>query len=315
MTELLEDDVVDRTLRPDGFDEFVGQDEAKRMLQTYVAAARIEDRPMEHVLLTGSPGSGKTTLAMVVAEALGDPYTVVQRPLNPGQLLAVLYDLKAGVLILDEIHMWSRAQKDALLSLLHDGILETRWGAEEFDWLTVVMLTTDAEKVPPALSSRAEIEPFFEEYTVEEMAGIVDGMARKLGVPLAAETSAALGRAANGGPRNARHLVKAARALFVEGGGERPPTAAEILRFRQVDEDGLGRKHTEYLRLLQTTGGQAGLDVMASRLRVHRTVVKEVERLLLDRQLIAYGPSGRVLTMAGRRRLEGDEPKYSRRTA
>lgn len=308
----LDDGVAD----PDGFDEFVGQADAKRMLQTYINAALVEDRPVEHMLFTGTPGTGKTTLAKVVAEALGDPYVIVQKPLSPADLLEVLYELKAGVLIIDEVHMWSRAQKDALLPLLSDGILETKWGREEFEWLTVIMLTTDAEKVPPALTSRVEIEPFFEPYNDEEMAGITAGMARKFAVPLTADTCMALGRAANGGPRNARHLVKAARALYVQGGSDRPPTGAEILAFRQVDEDGLGRKHTEYLRILSTTGGgQAGLDLIATRLRVHPTVVKEIERLLLDRGLVGRGPSGRTLTMAGRRRIQGEPAKHTRRTA
>lgn len=310
----MQPDDQDATFRPTGLDEYVGQDAAKEMLWTYMCAARAEDRPMEHALFTGDPGSGKTALARLVAEALETPHRIIARPLSPDELLQELYELQAGVLILDEIHMWTRNQKDTLLPLLDYGMLQTRYGSDEFEWLTVIALTTDPQKVPPALRSRLEIQPFFEAYTDDEMAEIVRSMASKAHLELSDDTCAALGRAAAGGPRQARALVKAARAIYHRD-DRTVPNAERILAFRQVADDGLTRLHTEYLRVLHALGGQAGLTMMAARLRLDPREVEICETLLWDREYLRPGPRGRMLTMAGRQRLRRDNPTPERRSA
>ncbi len=296
----------DRSLRPETLDDFIGQQRLVGHLRVRIRSALGAVRPMDHALFVAPPGAGKTSLATVIAAELGEHMVAVARPIGARELLDVLYELGQGVLFLDEIHRFSTAQQENLLPLLEGGYLEAKWGREHFEWLTVLAATTEPQGVIAPLRDRFPIRPDtgseFDPYTDVEMAEIVAVMGSRVGITLAPDDVMALGTAAGGTPRNARSLILAARDLTASQGGE-PPTAAEVLEFCQVDSDGLTRAHNTYLRRLYEMGGQAGLDPISTRLRLHPSAVRDIERLLLDRQLIGLEPRGRVLTRAGRDRI------------
>lgn len=293
----------DGTLRPLTFDDYVGQDSAKTRLQVHIAAALARGDRLDHVLLVGPPGSGKTTLAHIIAGAMHQPMTVVAHPLKEADLLEVLYEMGSGILFIDEIHRWGRlSAQQSLLTLLEEGYLSTRWGPEHFPDVTVIAATTMEEKLDPAVKSRFRIRPSVEDYTETDMALIVEGMAGRAGVVLDRETALVLGRAAAGVPRNARSFVLAARDLALAGV---PTTAESILGFCDTAPDGLTLRHMSYLQRLRDLGNRAGLETMSARLRLHPEAVKEIEQLLFDRRYIGAESRGRVLTAQGRRRLDG----------
>lgn len=292
-------------LRPRNFDEYIGQPVLKNRLVVAVQSALARNQPLGHVLLFGPPGTGKTSLAEVITQRLGQPMVVMTRPGTEKDLLAALYQLEQGVLFIDEIHRWPRASQECLLTLLEDGYVDTKWGQEDFPNVTVIAATTEREKVIAPVRDRFPIRPEWEPYTDNEMALIVKGIAHRADMELPDDMAMAFGRAGGGVPRNARSLVLAARDLYCAL--NTVPTIEEVLAFCQIGADGLTKPHMDYLRYLADLGGQAGLTTMAARLRMHVAAVTDIERLLVDRRLIGYEPAGRTLTVGGRRRLDGGQ--------
>lgn len=295
---------VDPALRPAGWDEFIGQEPLKRVLATYIKAAVEHERVLEHILLTGPPGMGKTSLAQIIADQLGDELLVFSRPPTRRDLHRKLTDFRSGVVLIDEVHEWPKSMQEELLTVTEEQVLETPRGRVPLPMLTVILATTERERILRPLVTRMMVAPSFTPYTDAEMALIVDGMGAKAGLDLDWEVAAALGRAAGGVPRQARKMVLAARAI--EQVHDRPATVAEILTFVEAEPDGLTGEHLAYLGYLVDLGGEAGVEVLANRMRLHPADVKELERLLLDRKLLTLGRSGRQLTVSGQRRAEGE---------
>jgi Holliday junction resolvasome RuvABC ATP-dependent DNA helicase subunit len=295
---------------PTTFDQFVGQVETRRRLDVHIRASMEKQRPLPHVLLVGTPGSGKTTLARLMAERLGDNFITISRPPTEAQLREALYELEAGVLFVDEAQDLSPKQQSMFLPLLEEGKLEGRWGTDEFPFLTVCMATTDPQKLIDPLASptagRFPIRPYFEPYSDDELARIVAGMAQRAKIDVTADEAIILGTACAGVPRRARSFVFAARDLADAEG--RRPTADEVLAFCQVDRDGLTRDHRDYLEALAHLNARAGAELLASRLRMAPKTLRDTEVLLIDRNYIRREAHGRVLTADGRRRITGDKP-------
>lgn len=288
---------------PTDWSQFVGQDALKHRLDVSVQAARNDNRPMEHVLLVGPPGAGKSTIAYLIAERLGDPIETVSKPLPVKQLYRILSTkLHAGVLLVDEAHLWSAAQQHQLMSLAEAGTLDVGFDEISFPWLTLILGTTDPQELLPQLRERMPVTHPFAPYTDDEMAEMTAGFAQRACVEMDDDLCAAVGVAAAGVPRRARNYVIAARERQSCG---LPIDAAVLLPFCAVEPDGLTYDHLNYLRALEGNQSRAGIDQLARRLRMHKGTVVEIERLLTDRGMILHDSTGRILTAAGRSRISG----------
>lgn len=300
------DPMLGDALRARSWAEFVGQRPLKERLSIHIEAAIADNRMLDHVLLAGPPGFGKTTIAQIIAWEVGDPFASITMPMKPPAFAAFLRTWSGGILLLDEIHRASQAQQEDLLGLLDAGVLRLPNGRQvHVERLTVIGATTEPEKVIAPLYDRFPIKPMFQDYSDEDMGRIVHIMAGKVGLELDGELAVALGRATGGTPRNARQLVFAARDIAC---AQRPVTLDAILSLCGVERDGLSAQQLQYLRILASLQGQAGLQVLASMLRLHPSTVQELERLLLQRQLIVFGAGGRELTNEGFSRVKAVTP-------
>lgn len=303
-------DTAAQMLAVQDWEDFVGQPLLKERLEVHIAAAMHDQRPLEHVLLTGPLGSGKTSMARLIAARCHDPILELTMPIDRKTLIREFDNWTGGILFLDEIH----AQKDQemLLPLLTEGyILDAQGRKHQRGWLTVVAATTERDKVIKTLYSRFSITPEFEPYSDVELGLIVTRMAIQAEVALDQETAVALGRASGGIPRNAEHLVLAARALQVTG---RPVTTGTILEFCQTDPDGLTVLHKRHLDILHDQGDRASEKTLCTLLDLSGVAVRDLERLLLHKKFITYTPTGRTLTALGRAKQAGREAQeYQRR--
>lgn len=299
MTDLASGD----PLRATRWADFVGQTDVKRRLAVHINAARSQRRMLDHVLLDGPPGFGKTTLAQIIAAELGDPFASLTMPVKPNAFASFLRQWSTGgVLLLDEIHRASASQQEDLLTLLQDGYLQLSNGRRIVTTgaLTVIGATTEPENVISPLYDRFPIKPTFVDYTNDEMGTIVEGMARTLHLTLDPTFAKMIGAATGGIPRNARSLVLALRDLRCDCDNV---DISDLLSLCGVEADGLTTNHVEYLRTLSSLGGQAGLSALASMLRLHSSTVQNLERLLQKKGFIQYAPTGRELTQVGYQRI------------
>lgn len=288
------------TLRPVGLADYIGQPRLKARLQVMVDAASAGQRPLPHMLLAGPAGSGKTSLAYVIGTLTGDEVHKLTLPVDIKELER-LVRYETGIFLLDEVHEASSTMKARLKVLLECGFLPTASGERiHNDFFTIIATTTNTEAIPASLYDRFIVPPF-EPYSVEDMGRIVASMAAKAGIEMDDETCAALGHAASGTPRYALKLVEAARQLSEAMFGI-PAAVDAILLQAGFAYDGLTEPHLLYLEAL-IEFDSVGLAVLARHLRLHPTVVMDLERLLLLHHLIEYrSGQGRRLTQAGRRR-------------
>lgn len=298
-------------LGPTDWAELVGQTDLRETLRVWIVGARSRGGRMHHVLLSGQPGTGKTTVSELIAHELGRPLVKFTKPPEPWKLRSTLSRLnrEKGVLFVDEIHQWSRTAKDGgqhdLMQLTEEGTLDSSGGVLQFHDVTVIAATTEPDKILGPLLQRFKC-PRLVPYTVAEMGQIVTGMAERAGVELDEDTVALLAGASAGVPRNARSMVQDAADLAADG---QVPDGATILSFCHVDPDGMTDNHLAYLRLLSRGRGTAGLSTIAGRLQMPETEVRGLEWLLLDRHYVEVAPGGRTITSAGLQRGEMRSPR------
>jgi len=303
-------EAFDRALRPQTFSEFVGQPKVKDNLSIFIEAARKRHEALDHVLLFGPPGLGKTTLAQIVARELGVGFRATSGPIlgKPGDLAAILTNLEPrDVLFIDEIHRMSPQVEEILYPAMEDHVLDLIIGEGpsarsvriDLAPFTLVGATTRAGLLATPLRDRFGIPLRLEFYTPEELTMVVRGTARKMGAEIDAEGAYEIAARSRGTPRIAGRLLRRVRD-FADAGGAPVITklvAAQSLARLEVDEAGLDSNDRRFLKALIENygGGPVGMDTLAAAIAEARDAVEDViEPYLLQQGFIMRTPRGRM---------------------
>jgi Holliday junction DNA helicase RuvB len=310
--ELSPEDELDRSLRPRRLEDFVGQEAIKDQLAVSIAAATSRGEALDHVLLAGPPGLGKTSLAQIVAAELGVQFVQTAGPAleRKGDVAAFLTALESrAVFFVDEIHRLPRALEETFYPAMEDGSLPITVGQGagarvvtlELPPFTLIGATTRAGLLTTPLRDRFGIQHRLEHYGPEDLARIVHRSARLLDVEIDAGGAHAIAERSRGTPRVANRLLKRVRD-FVQVRGNGVVTgsaAAAALDLLEVDHEGLDRLDREILRSIceKFDGGPVGLSTLAVAVGEERDTIEDVyEPYLLQRGLIERTPRGRAAT-------------------
>ncbi|MGE5502476.1 MAG: Holliday junction branch migration DNA helicase RuvB [Ignavibacteriales bacterium] len=308
--EQLETEAPDRALRPQTLAEFVGQQQAKSNLKVFIDAARDRGEALDHVLLFGPPGLGKTTLAQIVARELGVNFRATSGPVlaKAGDLAAILTNLEPrDVLFIDEIHRLAPNVEEILYPAMEDHVLDLVIGEGpsarsiriDLAPFTLVAATTRAGLLATPLRDRFGIPLRLEFYTPQELTQVLTQAARKMGTDLAPEGAAEIAARSRGTPRVAGRLLRRVRDFAASDGVTviDKDHAARALARLEVDEMGLDSLDRRYLRALIENygGGPAGAETLAYAIAEARDAVEDViEPFLMQQGFIQRTPRGRV---------------------
>jgi Holliday junction DNA helicase RuvB len=303
---------ADKALRPQTLAEFVGQQQAKANLSVFIEAAKNRAEALDHVLLFGPPGLGKTTLAQIVARELGVNFRATSGPVlaKAGDLAAILTNLEPrDVLFIDEIHRLAANVEEILYPAMEDHVLDLVIGEGpsarsiriDLAPFTLVAATTRAGLLATPLRDRFGIPIRLEFYTHDELKKVLLGAAAKMGCNLAPEGAAEIATRARGTPRVAGRLLRRVRDFAAADACEvidRKAAASALARL-DVDEQGLDALDRRYLRALieNYAGGPAGVETLAYAIAEARDAVEDViEPFLLQQGFIQRTPRGRMAT-------------------
>ncbi len=320
-----DDAAFDLTLRPRTLAEYIGQERIKSNLSVFLEAARQRREPLDHVLLFGPPGLGKTTLAHVIAQEMGVRIQVTSGPSieRPGDLAAILTNLETGaVLFVDEIHRLGRVLEEILYPALEDFALDLLIGSGpsartvrlDLPRFTLVGATTRTGLLSGPLRDRFGIVHHLDYYEAEELAAIARRSAGILGIGIEPDGAAEIARRARGTPRIANRLLRRVRDFVQVAGGDRITgrSAAEALERLEVDRFGLDELDRRILETIldKFDGGPVGVATLAAAVGEDRDTIEEIyEPYLLQIGFLDRTPRGRRATRRAREHLRAGGPR------
>ena len=314
-----DDNDIETSLRPHALDEYVGQEKVKENLKIYIEAAKKRHESLDHVLLYGPPGLGKTTLAGIVANEMGVQFRVTSGPAieKPGDLAALLTSLNDGdILFIDEIHRLSRSIEEVLYPAMEDFALDIIIGKGpsarsirlDLKKFTLIGATTRAGQLSAPLRDRFGVILRLELYSPEELSRIVQRSANILNIETEKDGALEIASRSRGTPRIANRLLKRARDYAeVKGNGVIDvENAQKALSRMEIDELGLDLVDRNLLRAMieNYNGGPVGLDTIAALIGEESVTIEDVyEPYLMQLGFIMRTPRGRKVTPVGYRHL------------